>query len=89
MDEPKFVKIVFRSKGFRKKKSLKITASESSIGSSGGMTLVRMRMHSRNNLYRERDSSSVPKNGVKKFKFFEIQHTFDPKVSRCSDGENE
>lgn len=38
------------------------TASESSIGNSGGITLVRINEHSRNNLYLLRDSSSLPKN---------------------------
>ena len=37
-----------------------LTANDSSMGSSGGTTDVRMRVHSRNNLYRFRSGSSVP-----------------------------
>jgi len=37
-----------------------LTASDSSIGSSGGTTDVRMRVHSRNNLYLLRDGFSLP-----------------------------
>ncbi len=36
------------------------TASESSIGNSGGITDVRINVHSRNNLYLLRVSSSLP-----------------------------
>lgn len=39
-----------------------LTASDSSIGSSGGTTDVRIRAHSKNNLYLLRVGSAEPKN---------------------------
>jgi hypothetical protein len=42
------------------------TANDSSIGSSGGTTEVRMRVHSRNNLYLLRFGSSEPNKKKKK-----------------------
>ena len=39
---------------------LELTASDSSIGSSGGTTDVNINVHSKNNLYLFRSGSSVP-----------------------------
>ena len=70
-----------------------LTARDSSIGSSGGTTDVRISVHSRNNLYRFRSGSSVPEHGNQTTKtvggFMCYVLTFDPDVGCSCDGKDE
>ena len=55
-----FVKHLQNPQSFERARSEVLTASDSSMGSSGGTTEVRMRVHSRNNLYLFRDGFLLP-----------------------------